>query len=754
MEVKESGIAYSKWWYSCESLALAFSKTSAVDAAPVDAASTPAPASTASLPSVVLLDHNGKDTSSYNLVFDQYFSTYQADVKLSAGKFYYELEIKDMRGDRVPQFGWATKDFKSVLGSKGVGDDAFSWAFDGPRKLKWANGRSTFGVEWKNGDVLGLACDMVNKTISFAVNGSFNAPLGVAFVNITAEWIAPAFTGSNGFHVVVNFGHLPFKHSPPDGTYVSVQAAFESQFRKALWDHVSNPGKQHVKFDVDTNTVTYLPGSPDYCNILSATPITQGKHSFEFVMHKIGDEQWCGVTADPNVAGHHSLRTRSRCWTYYCGRRYHTKGKLSEENRETKDLTHIKDGDVIGLIVDFELRTLTFSRNNEFQAQCTIPLDVAKLFLVTELDETHDCVELRYVTRPADTSRSGGGKATAAPPLPLTCESLKITEYSMENLRVICREDTASIPKVDVSPQWSRFLHALDTLGSEINTANPCPSDVPILHAGSAPNELKFVHKSDFDTNGLIYYIGSEASTREWVNPATEGRISVTSSDGLSLEFGKLEDIVSRESTPRNCHTKDQPSSWFAIDLGVWIWPSAYTLRHSTGYGKAALRTWQLEASKDGSSWKVLLSHQNDTSLQEPGSTHTWNVEAPTEAQGWRHVRILQTGPNADNRNFVSLSGFEIYGSVKLCGVLADLRGKQTSAQLATQRINKQLELEEDLQEETKGTTSTCRTECYAFSRFYPPFRFYCPAPAPFSPCTLNRIPPTHTRIVLLLYLY
>jgi hypothetical protein len=84
---------------------------------------------------------------------------------------------------------------------------------------------SAFGVEWQEGDVLGLACDMVNKSVSFSVNGSFEPPLGLAFQNIAADSIAPAFSAQSGFKVVANFGQLPLKHAPPDETYVSVHAA-------------------------------------------------------------------------------------------------------------------------------------------------------------------------------------------------------------------------------------------------------------------------------------------------------------------------------------------------------------------------------------------------------------------------------------------------------------------------------------------------------------------------------------------------
>ncbi len=94
------------------------------------------------------------------------------------------------------------------------------------RVSKWGDGSSSaFGVECQEGDVLGLTCDMVNNTVSFSVNGSFEPPLGVAFDKIVADSIAQTFSAHRGFKVVANFGQLPLKHAPPDETYMSVHAA-------------------------------------------------------------------------------------------------------------------------------------------------------------------------------------------------------------------------------------------------------------------------------------------------------------------------------------------------------------------------------------------------------------------------------------------------------------------------------------------------------------------------------------------------
>lgn len=162
----------------------------------------------------------------------------------------------------------------------------------------------------------------------------------------------------------------------------------------------------------------------------------------------------------------------------------------------------------------------------------------------------------------------------------------------------------------------------------------------------------------------------------------------VTCSEGRNLPYGHLEDILSRDSAALNCHTNDDKRSWFAVDLGLWVLPTAYTLRHARGYGKSALRHWLFQVSKDGLTWTTLFTHVDDASLNEPGSTATWPLEPPAgETQGWRHIRIQQMGKNASGQtHYLSLSGLELYGTVT--GVCQDLgrAAREAEANLRRQR--------------------------------------------------------------------
>ena len=142
------------------------------------------------------------------------------------GKGYYELEILSLDEclTECLQFGFASAAFERVPGATGdgVGDDRASWAVDGVRKLKWHKGRTqtqAFECTWQAGDVVGLACDLVNMRILVSLNGSFDPPNGFVFELVSNDGVQDglfaAFSCGSG-RVQCNLGQAgPFRHAPP-----------------------------------------------------------------------------------------------------------------------------------------------------------------------------------------------------------------------------------------------------------------------------------------------------------------------------------------------------------------------------------------------------------------------------------------------------------------------------------------------------------------------------------------------------------
>ena len=141
------------------------------------------------------------------------------------GKGYYEIEILDHH-TKFTQYGFAATVFERVLGksNQGVGDDAHSWSVDGARQRKWHNGEDAlYQCSWKDGNVIGLACDLDTMQMLVSVNGSFAAPNGVVFElapDAVCDGLFAACTGATG-KVRYNLGEVPFKHAPPSPDFVA-----------------------------------------------------------------------------------------------------------------------------------------------------------------------------------------------------------------------------------------------------------------------------------------------------------------------------------------------------------------------------------------------------------------------------------------------------------------------------------------------------------------------------------------------------
>lgn len=164
----------------------------------------------------------------------------------------------------------------------------------------------------------------------------------------------------------------------------------------------------------------------------------------------------------------------------------------------------------------------------------------------------------------------------------------------------------------------------------------------------------------------------------QWLNPSTHNSlIKLSLADSArQLASGRSDDLLSR--TALNCHTPGEDKRvWFCLDLGVHLIPSHYTLRYSKGFAKTAPRNWALLASKTGGGslqdWTILMMHSQDDRLKEFGQAATWDLESQdavkkekeANGEGWRFLRIQQTGRNQSGANYtMSISGFEVYGTV------------------------------------------------------------------------------------------
>ncbi|EDV21654.1 uncharacterized protein TRIADDRAFT_64223 [Trichoplax adhaerens] len=141
-----------------------------------------------------------------SVLFESVRSTYC----LYSGVWFYEVTVLT---EGVMQIGWATKDSKFLNDEGlGVGDDEFSFGYDGCRQLLWHNAESCRHAHkrWTPGDVVGLLLDLNKGKIYFYLNG--------------VKCSETFRTKKQGFYAAAslmemqqaefNFGSKPFKFKP------------------------------------------------------------------------------------------------------------------------------------------------------------------------------------------------------------------------------------------------------------------------------------------------------------------------------------------------------------------------------------------------------------------------------------------------------------------------------------------------------------------------------------------------------------
>lgn len=165
------------------------------------------------------------------------------------------------------------------------------------------------------------------------------------------------------------------------------------------WDIENNPGKESLEGEGGTLKCPKL--SHDYCNVVTKEPMRSGVHYFEFVIHFTGDEQACGVVADPSQVGYSPGLRGLKAWAYYPGRARSRGGSVTDglgalhaDGRAVKEFKKLKqEGDIIGMLVDLDQGAIAFDLNGELQGACEIPK--VPLWVITHPDTERDHIELR-----------------------------------------------------------------------------------------------------------------------------------------------------------------------------------------------------------------------------------------------------------------------------------------------------------------------------------------------------------------------
>jgi hypothetical protein len=171
----------------------------------------------------------------------------------------------------------------------------------------------------------------------------------------------------------------------------------------------------------------------------------------------------------------------------------------------------------------------------------------------------------------------------------------------------------------------------------------------------------RFSPNSNSSIDGIISYLSRQCNG----NVHTNGIVTITGNPyGESTEYAPLNAANLTENS--HFYSKNEPNQMLTYDFGDRrINPTHYSIRsrHDGLDNNFYLRSWVIEGSIDGQTWRELDRREDDATLKSGNKVRVFEVRLSTDC---RLVRLHQIGPNhysnPDNRLVVS--GFELFGSL------------------------------------------------------------------------------------------
>lgn len=175
---------------------------------------------------------------------------------------------------------------------------------------------------------------------------------------------------------------------------------------------------------------------------------------------------------------------------------------------------------------------------------------------------------------------------------------------------------------------------------------------------------ITFKYQSDFDENGIFYYIATRGKKQKWSNPMSANLLKVEGWQNDGIGTGQLYYFFQRE-TNDDLWLSCSKSAAYVIDLGEHRKAKVnyYTYKHFA-QNCCYPRLWNFEASNDKENWDILTKHDEPNNESFSSANQVKSFPVPKCTKFYRYFRVLNVGQNSSNHNF-GIGGFEIYGKFK-----------------------------------------------------------------------------------------
>ena len=158
--------------------------------------------------------------------------------------------------------------------------------------------------------------------------------------------------------------------------------------------------------------------------------------------------------------------------------------------------------------------------------------------------------------------------------------------------------------------------------------------------------------------DGIVCYL----TKKHGANVHQSGVVNVTASSTSGRDSNPMHLTESEQFWTFS--SNNAPESWVCYDFrALRVIPTSYSIRSSgAGQGGPHPKSWVLEVSEDGYNWTVFDSRQDNNDLNGPYLVQNFTIEG--QPKRCRYVRLKQTGKNHAGTDQLTISAFEIFGSI------------------------------------------------------------------------------------------
>lgn len=165
-------------------------------------------------------------------------------------------------------------------------------------------------------------------------------------------------------------------------------------------------------------------------------------------------------------------------------------------------------------------------------------------------------------------------------------------------------------------------------------------------------------NQNDNEFNGILNFLRNSA------NGHLENEVNITASS--TYTWSQLPRCVANfDSNQKNYFISNNiPNSWIKFEFkNVRVRTTGYTIKSRENLEFPHPKSWVIEGSNNDKEWEILDDEKNCPILNGSNVVHTFSMKYQSMKE-FRFVRMRLTGKTWNNNDILSISSFELHGSI------------------------------------------------------------------------------------------